>query len=188
MTTLAPREAGMDETRSDLELVDAANAGDASALEALYVRYREWVVATAHRITRNREEALDVLQDAFLYFIRKFPGFALRAQMKTFLYPVVRNLALERMRRRRRAVPLGDDTPHPVDEGTPGAAVNGQGLARAIERLPEAERETVALRYSDGMGLAQIAAALGVPLGTVKSRLHHALARLGRILKKDPEI
>jgi RNA polymerase sigma-70 factor (ECF subfamily) len=184
--------------KEDAELVDGGNAGDERALEELYVRYREWVVASAYRITRDRDDALDVLQDCFLYFFRKFPGFQsgtggagrklpgfeLRAKMKTFLYPVVRNLALERTRKRRRLTSLEDapaETARNVEDAAP---VDGATLEAAVGRLPEGEREVVALRFSDEMKLGEIAEALGVPLGTVKSRLHSALSRLKKSLKK----
>ncbi len=175
--------------RTDAELDDAAllraaNAGDERALEEIYIRYREWVVASAYRITRDRDDALDVLQDAFLYLFGKFPGFELRAKMKTFLYPVVRNLALERRRKRRRARPLEDLSAEPEAKEEAAPAVNGPTLAEAVARLPEGEREVVALRFSDGMTLAEVAEALGIPLGTVKSRLHSALSRLRELLKR----
>ncbi len=169
----------------DAALVRAANTGDERALEEVYARYREWVVASAYRITRDRDDALDVLQDAFLYFFKKFPGFELRAKMKTFLYPVVRNLAIERRRKRGRARPLEDLSAEPEAKEEEAPAVNGSTLAGAVARLPEGEREVVALRFSDAMTLAEVAEALGIPLGTVKSRLHSALSRLRNSLKKQ---
>jgi RNA polymerase sigma-70 factor (ECF subfamily) len=168
--------------RSDLELVAAANEGEEGALEAIYLRYRAWVVATARRITRDRDDALDVLQDVFLYLFRKFPGFELRAQMKTFLYPAIRNTALEKLRKRRKTVAPDDESlERPYEAPTP--AVNGEALARAVARLTEDEREVVALRFSDELSLAEIAEALGIPVGTVKSRLHKALRRLREMLE-----
>jgi RNA polymerase sigma-70 factor (ECF subfamily) len=70
---------------SDQELVALVNRGDANAFEMLYQRYRDWVVNLAHRFTGSEDLALDVLQETFLYFLRKFPGFELRANLKTFL-------------------------------------------------------------------------------------------------------
>ena len=79
--------------RSDQELIAAINGGDTDAFEVLYHRYRDWVVNLAYRFTGDREMALDVLQETFLYFVKKFPGFKLTAQLRTFLYPAVRNLS-----------------------------------------------------------------------------------------------
>src|SRR5688500_3065777 len=82
------------EERSDQELVAAANAGDASAFEAIYFRHRDWVVNLGFRFCGDRDLALDVLQEVFLYLLKKFPAFELTCQMRSFLYPVVKHLAL----------------------------------------------------------------------------------------------
>ncbi|MDX2166936.1 MAG: RNA polymerase sigma factor [Deltaproteobacteria bacterium] len=159
----------------DAELVARANRGDAAAFEALYRRHRDWVLALAERWTGNRDDALDVLQDVFAQFFGRFPGFVLTAQLKTYLYPAVRHLALDRIRRRRPTVDvdtLADTLPAPPPSGT------GSDLHRLIAALSPAHREVLLLRYADDLSLPQIAAALGVPLGTVKSRLHHALSVL----------
>ena len=173
---------------SDIELVRLANSGDATGFERLYLRHRDWVVRLAWRFSRDRDDALDVMQDAFAYFFSKFPGFELRAKMTTFLYPVVRNLALERARKRRRTVPIADaDSAEPEAPADSRAADAGEGderLADALCELNEGERDVVHLRFTDAMKLGEIAEALSVPLGTVKSRLHSALARLRKALGK----
>ena len=89
-------------SRSDQELIAAINDGDSDAFEALYYRYRDWVVSLAYRFTGDRELALDVLQETFLYFVKKFPGFRLTAHLKTFLYPAVRNLSIAARRKAKR--------------------------------------------------------------------------------------
>src|SRR5690349_24540123 len=89
---------------SDQQLVDAINAGDARAFDALYFRYRDWVVRLATRFTGHGDDALDVLQETFAYVLRKFPGFRLSASMTTFLYPVVKNLSIAAKRKRTRQV------------------------------------------------------------------------------------
>src|SRR5262249_56975721 len=87
---------------SDGELIAAINGGDAAAFEVLYFRYRDWVVALAFRFTGDSDAALDVLQETFLYVLRKFPGFRLTAHFKTFLYPAVRNLSIAARRKAER--------------------------------------------------------------------------------------
>src|SRR5687768_10064582 len=87
---------------TDQELVRALNGGDARAFDALYHRYRDWVVRLAVRFTGHEDDALDVLQDTFSYVFRKFPGFRLTASMTTFLYPVVKNLSIAAKRKRTR--------------------------------------------------------------------------------------
>jgi RNA polymerase sigma-70 factor (ECF subfamily) len=162
----------------DQALIAAANAGDVAALETLYYRYRDWVAGLAFHFTRHHEDALDVLQETFAYFFGKFPGFALTAQLKTFLYPVVRNLSLDAVRRARRERPTGE---LPADPPAPAPAPSAE-LDALLAGLAEAEREVLLLRFADGLALREIALALDIPLGTVKSRLHNALERL----REDP--
>src|SRR5688572_4393458 len=98
---------------SDQDLIDALNRGDVRAFDALYHRYRDWVVRLAVRFTGSEEDALDVLQETFAYVFRKFPGFRLTASMTTFLYPVVKNLSIAARRKRTRVAQLPDEPGRP---------------------------------------------------------------------------
>ena len=167
------------DSRTDQQLIAAINAGDVAAFEVLYFRYRDWVVGLVYRLTGNEDLALDVLQETFLYFLRKFPGFRLTANLKTFLYPAVKNLTIAA--RRKAARYQSDVAEQERLEQIPAAdrpAGAGSDLAVALANLSEEQREILLLRYSDGLTLAEIAEAAGVPLGTVKSRLHSALEML----------
>jgi RNA polymerase sigma-70 factor (ECF subfamily) len=146
--------------------------------EELYRRYRQWVAKLAMRFTRDEDLALDVLQEVFIYLLKKFPGFELRCELKTFLYPAVRNTALGMRRKADRLV--GDEG---AMEELPARDVSAQGeasdvLLAVVEGLPEGQREVLMLRFVDGLALEEIAVALEIPLGTVKSRLHTALGTL----------
>lgn len=167
-----------DDPRSDSDLAAAIRAGDDSAFEALYYRYRDWVVRLAYRFTQHQDDSLDVLQETFAYLVRKSPALQLTASMKTFLYPVVRNLALE-IRRKRRP-----DLSDALDfiPASPSRTSGRGELSMALARLPETHREVVLMRFVDDLKLEEIAEALGIPLGTVKSRLHNALSTL----RSDP--
>ena len=157
---------------SDQELVRAIRSGKPEAFEALYLRHRDWVLALAYRFCRNREDALDVLQETFAYLVEKLPSLELRARLRTFLYPAVKHLALSRKSSARRLVPLEAA----VD--LPAASQEPNDIREHLGSLPEAQREVVLLRFAEGFDLKEIAEALGIPLGTVKSRLHHALEAL----------
>ena len=166
-------------SRSDQELIAAINDGDSDAFEALYYRYRDWVVSLAYRFTGDRELALDVLQETFLYFVKKFPGFRLTAHLKTFLYPAVRNLSIAARRKAKRFQSDENET------GTIEAAITtepivsqDESLTAAFALLSDEHREVLLLRFVDGLSLAEIADTINIPLGTVKSRLHNALASL----------
>ncbi len=179
-----------DDPRSDGELVDAINGGDDGAFEALYFRYRDWVHGLATRFTHDHDLALDVMQETFAYVLRKCPGLKLTAEMKTFLYPVVKHTAIALRRKSLRFVSndeaLADlDAPPnpPADSrgdprGGPRDESTRAELASALRLLPAEQRETLLMRFVDDMTLQEIADALNIPLGTVKSRLHHALKTL----------
>ena len=95
---------------SDAQLIDAANAGNVDAFAKLYTRYQHWVTDLAYRFTHDSDLALDVLQDTFEYVLSKFPGFVLEANMKTFLYPVVRHIAISSQSKARR-LSYGENLP-----------------------------------------------------------------------------
>jgi RNA polymerase sigma-70 factor (ECF subfamily) len=155
----------------DLDLIRAFQDGDRreEAFEALYYRYRDWVHSIAFRFCASREDALDVLQETFAYFYRRLPGLELTSRLTTFLYPVVKHLALNRRRGANRTVPLADlAAPDP-------ASGHAEDL---LAGLPQEQREIVWLRFVDEMDLKDIAEILGIPLGTVKSRLFAALQAL----------
>lgn len=165
----------------DLRLVAAVSAGDTKAFDELYRRHANWTHALALRFTGDPTDAADVVQQVFLYLLRKFPGFELRARLTTFLYPVVKHEA--RAVRRRRARHHSDEEALLATPARPGTDPHRhEDLLRVLAGLPEPQREVLLLRYADGLTEAEIAEALGVPAGTVKSRAHHAL----RTLREDP--
>ena len=164
---------------SDQELIELANKGDANAFDALYHRYRDWVYRLAWRFTRNHQDALDVLQETFIYLLKKFPNFELTASMTTFLYPAVKHLSFN-IRRKSRRLTFDDqvlsEMPAPAEKQT------SQGeLAFVLAILPEEQREVLMMRFVEGMNLKEIAAVLEAPVGTVKSRLYQGL----QVLRRD---
>ncbi|HEY5998726.1 MAG TPA: sigma-70 family RNA polymerase sigma factor [bacterium] len=169
----------------DRDLVRAAASGDARAFEELYRRHRDFVLRLARRFGLGEQDALDVLQETFLYVCRALPRLELRASFTTFLYPAVKHLCLKRKGFLARFLPSGrlfDEEP-----GVPEPAVAPRGaddFPRLVAGLPDGQREVVLLRFVDGMEIAEIAAALGIPPGTVKSRLHNALNRLRETVGK----
>ena len=164
----------------DNELIERANRGQAEAFEHLYRRYRDWVYRVAWRFTNNRQDALDVVQETFVYLLKKFPGFELTASMTTFLYPVVKHLSLNVGRKRPPKQATEDALAQVLDtERTPTPRSE---LAAVLAALPNEQREVVLMRFVDDMSLQEIAAGLRIPLGTAKSRLHNAL----RKLRDDP--
>ena len=156
---------------TDRELIDAFRRGDSAAFETLYRRHRDWAAGLARRICGNREDALDVLQETFAYVAQRAATLDLRAGFRTFLYPVVKHRSIDK-KRARRTLPEGPEPEAPRSvEGAIDAYLN---------QLGEDHAEVIQMRFADGLSLDEIAAALEIPLGTVKSRLHHALEILRR--------
>src|SRR6266542_718198 len=151
------------DSRNDQELIAAINDGDLNAFEALYYRYRDWVVNQAYRFTGDRELALDVLQETFLYLVKKFPGFRLTAQLKTFLYPAVRNLSIGARRKAERFQPDEHVTGAlQAASATQPVVSQGESLTAALKVLSEEHREVLLLRFVDDLSLAEIAGTLRI--------------------------
>jgi RNA polymerase sigma-70 factor (ECF subfamily) len=169
--------------RSDEELVAICNGGNAPdaarAFEALYRRHRDFVLRVARRFTRDRELALDALQETFAYLLHKFPpagdGLVLTARLSTLLYPAAKNAAITAVRKARRSAGAGDAM---LEDLPAEATADVEPIDAALAALSPERREVLTLRFVDDLSLAEIAAALDVPLGTVKSRLHLALKEL----------
>jgi RNA polymerase sigma-70 factor (ECF subfamily) len=180
---------------SELRLVDLAAGGDREARRELFERYREPAYRVALRITGRPEDALDAVQDGFIRAFERLGDFQREAGFQTWLLRIVTNRALDLLRARkvRLAVPLdgGDDEerlgPAVADaDSPPEGGLERQELAerlrRAMEALPAEQRAVIALYASGDMSYAQIAEALGIPIGTVMSRLYHARRRLQEML------
>lgn len=169
--------------RSDGALVNICNHGHpraaAAAFEALYQRHKEYVLRVALRFAPDIDTALDVLQDTFVHLLRRFPpageGITLTARLTTLLYPIAKNTALTAARKAGR-FPVGDAVT-PEDLPAPPGRDDGD-LGRLLANLPPDQREALTLRFVDGMSMDEIAQALSIPAGTVKSRLHGGIANL----------
>ena len=163
--------------QEDQSLIARANLGDEEAMRALYNNHKDFCVNLAMKYLDDRDEALDVLQEAFKYFFSKFPGFALTCKMQTFLFPVVRNLCMSRLRKKK------PDVNSEILEFQEAKEIRDPDTDKArvvdmVANLGEEHREVIILRFAEQMTLEEIAASLSIPKGTVKSRLHNALRKL----------
>ncbi|MBU0638510.1 MAG: sigma-70 family RNA polymerase sigma factor [Planctomycetes bacterium] len=182
---------------TELRLIERATAGERDAQRELFERYRTPAYQVALRITGRPEDALDVVQDSFMRAFERLSGFQFEAGFKTWFLRIVTNRALDLLRSRkvRRAVPIDhDDEPgfEPAArdgaQGSedPGAALERGELAErlhgAVATLPLEQRAVFALHAASEMTYGQIAEVLGIPVGTVMSRLYHARRRLRALL------
>src|SRR5207248_8116457 len=145
--------------------------------------------AVAHRILRNREPAEDVIHDAFVQILRDARDFdPQRGSARAWIYTIVRNTALKRLRRRDRELAVDphslsamQEAKQPIDP--PPTAADYADLARCLDALAPPRRASLILAVIDGHTHAEIAAYLGVPLGTVKSWIRRELVALREQLK-----
>ena len=172
--------------RSDAELVDLCNTGDRSdaieAFETLYARHKDYVIRVALRYVGDADLALDVLQDTFSYLLGKFPppgeGLRLDAQLRTLLYVVAKNNAISLLRKGSKADAGGDIDPDALP--APGYR-DSSDLTALLRGLTPGQREIITLRFIDDHSLQDIGEILDIPLGTVKSRLHKAVAAMRKL-------
>lgn len=181
---------------SEMRLVELAAEGEREARRELFERHREAAYRVALRVTGRPEDALDVVQDSFIKAFERLGDFQQTAGFKTWLLRIVTNRALDLLRARkvRLAVPLDGDDDEPRFEPAvaqenqrPEARLEQHELAdrlqQAVESLPPEQRAVFALYATGEMTYGQIAEALGVPIGTVMSRLYHARRRLHKLLE-----
>jgi RNA polymerase sigma-70 factor (ECF subfamily) len=174
------------ERRRTLQVLQA-QAGDRAALGALLAE----VQAPLHRYLRGligaHALADDVLQDVFVLVHRKLGGLRDPAQFRAWLYRVATREAFRQLRRARRWGDAGEPGPELADPRPPEplARILQEELLARVAALPPASRAVVLLHYGEDLALDEVAAALGVPPGTVKSRLAYGLAALRRRLAAE---
>jgi RNA polymerase sigma-70 factor (ECF subfamily) len=166
---------------SDEALYERVRTGDLRAFDALYDRYAGPLLGFVTRMLGDRAEAEDVLQETFLKVLEGPRADFSTGRFRAWAYEVARNQGLNRLRGRARVVP-GEapvlvQAPRPDAEAVLAAAEASRALEDAARRLPRALAEVYDLRRS-GLSYEEMAGVLGVPLGTVKSRLHETVHKL----------
>jgi RNA polymerase sigma-70 factor (ECF subfamily) len=169
---------------TDEELIAAVAGGDETALAALYRHYERPLHAFLTRYTGGRDVD-DLVQETWLRVVRAAGRFDPARRFSTWLFQIALNLA----RDWRRRPPLDPVAPeHGARRSAPdGIAAREAGIdaQRLLAALPEAQRAVVILRHFHDLGEDEVAAILEIPRGTVKSRLHHAMARLITLARAD---
>lgn len=171
----------------DADLIRQAARGQVEAYNLLVSRWERRVYNYLLRITGNREDALDLTQDAFLKAYQNLRKLEDPTRFAPWLYRIAHNEAYSLLRKRRPEVdvdelePAGTDTGIRVGGNSVFPMELGLAVARALERLSSEQREAVVLKIYQGFKFEEMAEILGCPVSTVKSRLYSAL----ELLKKD---
>ena len=192
--------------QSDRELIEQISERNAPAFEILFERYRHLLLKHILHIVRGERAAEDLVQEVFLRVWTSAAQWDGRGELRSWLYRIATNLALNYLRtvHRRRQQPLEvPEEPYDDEDNVPtqmptwlidGASPDPQAMLEQAEQseflwelvddLPDGKREVLHLVYGAEMDIRQVADELGVPIGTVKSRLHYTLKRLARECKK----
>src|SRR5436309_13224142 len=179
-----------DEDATDTELLVRVAGRDREAFELLYHRYVRSVFGLALRRLRDRQRAEDAVQETFAAVWRSARSYRPeRGPAAPWLYAVARNAIVDRLRARiepaAEAPELASGEPGPADRAE--SSYVSWRVHRALEELPEREREVLELAYWSEMSQSEVAEYLHIPLGTVKTRTRSALSRLAGVLEGEVE-
>ncbi len=184
---------------TDLELIELVKGGSEDAFDTIVRKYETKVYNLAMSLTRNHEDAEEVLQDVFVTIFRKLDGFQGKSAFSSWLYRITVNAAFMRIRKNRqeKSTPVEDitpamemesaehDTPHfPSSETLTINEELKKTLHGAIDRLPEEYRNVFILRDVDGLSNKETGRILKLSIPAVKSRLHRARHMLRKKLNR----
>lgn len=188
------------EQRSDEELLAGSTKGHKGDFRVLLERYEGELFNFLYHTTGDRQTAEDLFQEAFLQVFSNVERFRPGARFRPWLYTIAANLARDEMRRRRRRRSLSLETEtHPGEETKLGDLIESPGVDPATQAadheartlagemmnaLPASLREVVVLYFYNDMKYAEISEALGLPMGTVKSRLYRAIHEMADAMKR----
>lgn len=181
----------------DQRLIAECLKGRTAAFGELVRRYQDRLFHTAYRLVDNAEDAQDVVQETFLSAYQSLDSFKGDSLFFTWLYRIAINTAISLKRKRRAVLSIdlarnGESSPEPLDlsdQGQPGLALEkaeeGRRVQAALSRLSPEHRTVLVLKDMEGQKYEAIAEVLGVPIGTVRSRLHRARLELRELLERD---
>ncbi|MEL6543607.1 MAG: sigma-70 family RNA polymerase sigma factor [Myxococcota bacterium] len=166
--------------------VEQAQGGDSRAMEQLYRAHAPAVHDYALRFARNRDVAEEVTQETFIRAFRSIGRFRGQSKFRTWLFSIAINrLRTEMQKRSKRSSDLDISDVEIGEEGPTPSGMSRRALQRALAALPEGYREVVLMHDVQGMGHGEIAQLRGTSVGTSKSQLHKARAKLREILKEQ---
>ena len=191
-----PDEADRREAEREAALVERLRKGDGRALDELFRRHRDTAYGIAYRLVGSREDALDVVQEAFIHVMRGIQTFRGQSSFRTWLYRIVTHAALDyrRWRSLRTSETLDveamvEPTASGPSQRTPQEEATAKDLRQAIDKalmnISEKNRAALVLFAIEGMSYKEIADVLSISVGTVMSRIFNARQRLRELLETE---
>jgi RNA polymerase sigma-70 factor (ECF subfamily) len=177
---------------SDLAAIARAQAGDADGFRTLVERHSRSVFRLAYRMTGNRQDAEDVVQETFLRAFRQLPAFEARCAFSSWVYRIAANYALDLIRSRRRRQEPGTPEPDPLGslpaaDPQPDRLVFSGEVRRRVEYamslLTGQERAAFVMRHHEGLATEEIGEMLGIGAGAAKHAVFRAVQKLRRALE-----
>jgi RNA polymerase sigma-70 factor (ECF subfamily) len=186
VTNFSSRPGYFTQDAEDLDAVKGCLAGDSAAFEGIVERYQRVLFTVALRMLGDHDQASDATQNAFINAYRRLGSFDPERRFFSWIYRILVNECLNDRRDRR---PHEELTPDMATVGSPAELLEADERRRlvqqAILRLPLEYRQVIVLRHFTGLSYDEIAEVVGVPVKTVKSRLHTARERLAGMLGVD---
>ncbi len=187
---ISPQQTRRVSSSEETELAKAAANGDVQAFSTLVERYQRPIFNMCFRYLRN-QDAEDLAQETFIKAFMNRAKFNPDRPLLPWLMTIARNLCIDRLRKKTPDL-LPPDSPVTAVDNSPSVEdelsvkQDLSQLARALEKLPEGQREAISLCYVDGLSYQETAEVLDVPIGTVMTWLHRGRAKLRELVNKNP--
>jgi len=187
----------------DRILIERSQAGDRSAFDLLIRKHERRAYQYAFRLTPNQDEAMDIVADAFVRVFNALPNFRGQSAFTTWLYRIITNCYLDQRKKERNRPQVSLDAPTEIEgaeierqvvdeDSSPDIEVERnereRKVQKAIAMLPDYQRAMLLMYHVEQMAYEEIAQALDLPIGTVKSRLNRARISLRELLMQDSEL
>jgi RNA polymerase sigma-70 factor (ECF subfamily) len=177
---------------NEAELISRCQQGDQDALKGIFDQYHRKVYRIAYGVVRQREEALDVVQEVFIKLFRSIKNFRGRSHFYTYLYRMTMNTAIDHIRKMKRQPPLNreedaeiqlSDDPERRPDRILAHKEFEERVRSAMGKLPADQKAALIFREVEGLSYKEMAEAMGCSIGTVMSRLHYGREKLQELLK-----
>ena len=177
---------------AEAELISRCQHGDQDALKGIFDQYHKKVYRIAYGVVRQREEALDIVQEVFIKLFRSIKNFKGKSHFYTYLYRMTMNTAIDHTRKMRRQPPMNREEDGMVQlsddaEKRPDRILAHKELEErvrlAMDKLPPEQKAALIFREVEGLSYQEMAEAMGCSIGTVMSRLHYGRKKIQELLK-----